>query len=116
MCGIYGRLDLARAIAPLEADRTAVDALRHRGPDDEGLWYGSRSCLGTRRLPVIALRTGPQPMFNEDGSVAGVFNGEIYNRLELRQELQKCGHQFATSSDTEVIVHGWEEWGEAVAD
>ncbi len=117
MCGIYGRLDLASPqIAPLEADRAAIALLRHRGPDDEGHWYGSRVCLGIRRLSVIDLSTGHQPMFNEDGRVAVVYNGEIYNYIELREELQSRGHRFTTDSDTEVIVHGWEEWGEKVAE
>jgi asparagine synthase (glutamine-hydrolysing) len=116
MCGIYGRLQLdAPAIAPVDADRFAIGALRHRGPDDEGFWYGSQVCLGMRRLSVIDLSTGHQPIFNEDRSICVVYNGEIYNFQELRQELQARGHRFATSSDTEVIVHGWEEWGEDVA-
>ena len=68
-----------------------------------------------RRLSVIDLSTGHQPIFNEDRSVCVVYNGEIYNFQELRQELLARGHQFTTSSDTEVIVHGWEEWGEDVA-
>jgi asparagine synthase (glutamine-hydrolysing) len=116
MCGIYGRLQLdGSGIAPLHADRLAISALRHRGPDDEGIWYGSQVCLGMRRLSVIDLSTGHQPIFNEDRSVCVVYNGEIYNFQELRQELAAAGHQFTTESDTEVIVHGWEQWGEDVA-
>jgi len=116
MCGIYGRLELATAqIAPLETDLLAINTLRHRGPDDEGHWYGSQVCLGMRRLSVIDLSTGHQPIFNEDRSVCVVYNGEIYNFQEIRQELESRGHCFTTDSDTEVIVHGWEEWGESVA-
>lgn len=117
MCGIYGRIELAASrIVPRDADRLALDAIRHRGPDDQGTWYGAGVCLGMRRLSVIDLVTGHQPIFNEDGTVAVVFNGEIYNFQEVRRELEARGHRFATSSDTEVIVHGWEEWGEAIAD
>jgi asparagine synthase (glutamine-hydrolysing) len=116
MCGIYGRLQLDGApIAPADADRLAISALRHRGPDDEGHWYGSQVCLGMRRLSVIDLSTGHQPIFNEDRTVCVVYNGEIYNFVELRKELEACGHRFITASDTEVIAHGWEEWGEDVA-
>jgi asparagine synthase (glutamine-hydrolysing) len=116
MCGIYGRLQLdGPSIAPVDADRLAIGALRHRGPDDQGFWYGSQVCLGMRRLSVIDLSTGHQPIFNEDRSVCVVYNGETYNFQELRQELQARGHRFVTTSDTEVIVHGWEEWGEDVA-
>src|SRR5258705_1439429 len=116
MCGIYGRLDISSAqIAPVDADRSAIALLRHRGPDDQGEWYGSQICLGMRRLSVIGLLTGHQPMFNEDRSVAVVYNGEIYNFIELRQELEGHGHRFVTDSDTEVLVHGWEQWGEELA-
>ena len=116
MCGIYGRLQFdAERIAPADADCLAIGALRHRGPDDEGYWYGSQVCLGMRRLSVIDLSTGHQPIFNEDRSVCVVYNGEIYNFVELRKELEACGHRFTTASDTEVIAHGWEEWGEDLA-
>src|SRR6266550_2598054 len=115
MCGIYGRLDLAAArIAPCEGDLRAIGRLRHRGPDDQGHWYGSQVCLGIRRLSVIDLAGGHQPIFNEDRSVCVVYNGETYNFQEIRNELEARGHRFATTSDTEVIVHGWEEWGEEV--
>jgi asparagine synthase (glutamine-hydrolysing) len=117
MCGIYGRLDLsAPRIAPEEVDRRAIGAIAHRGPDDEGSWYGSRVYLGMRRLSVIDLTTGHQPIFNEDQTVCVVYNGEIYNFAEVRRELEGHGHRFSTSSDTEVIVHGWEQWGEGIAD
>ena len=116
MCGIYGRVALTDApLAPSEADAAAVRALSHRGPDDEGHWRGPRAFLGMRRLSVIDLTTGHQPMSNEDGSVRLVYNGEIYNYRELRGDLEGHGHRFVTHSDTEVIVHGYEQWGEGVA-
>jgi len=117
MCGIYGRLNLtADHIEHLPADLLAVRRLQHRGPDDEGVWYGSRVFLGMRRLSVIDLSTGHQPISNEDGTITVVYNGEIYNFATIREELVSRGHRFTTHTDTEVIVHGYEEWGEAVLD
>ena len=90
--------------------------IRHRGPDDEGVWVDEGVALGMRRLSIIDLSTGHQPIHNEDRSVWIVFNGEIYNFRELRRELEAAGHRFYTSTDTEVIVHAYEEWGkEAIA-
>lgn len=113
MCGI---------VAAINFDRTAVDSrrlagmrdmLHHRGPDDEGLYVDGPVGLGHRRLSIIDLsETGHQPMSNEDGSVRVVFNGEIYNYLELTQSLKAKGHRFSSTSDTEVIVHQYEEEGE----
>ena len=91
-------------------------ALRHRGPDEEGFLSGdSRApglALGIRRLSIIDLAGGHQPLWNETKDVAVVFNGELYNYRDLRQRLALCGHRFATQSDTEILVHAWEEWGE----
>ena len=95
--------------------RKMTDAIAHRGPDDEGLWQDekARVCLGFRRLAIIDLAGGHQPMFTADGKLGIVFNGEIYNHAELRAELQARGHIFQTDhSDTEVLLHGWREWGE----
>ena len=114
MCGIYGRLDRQGEIARTPHDLLAVRRLTHRGPDDEGTWYGSRVFLGMRRLSVIDLAAGHQPMSNEDGSIQVVYNGEIYNFKDVRRELEAHGHVFTTHSDTEVIVHGYEQWGEGV--
>lgn len=88
-----------------------TDAVFHRGPDEGGAHIEPHVALGHRRLSIIDLATGQQPLFNEDGSVCVVFNGEIYNFPELVAQLEAAGHRFHTRSDTEVIVHGWEEWG-----
>ena len=90
--------------------------MRHRGPDDEGLFVDDSVALGMRRLSIIDLSGGHQPVFNEDGTVAVVFNGEIYNFQELRQTLESRGHAFRSGCDTEAIVHAYEEWGEDCVD
>ncbi|HEX6645475.1 MAG TPA: hypothetical protein VF037_12410, partial [Gemmatimonadales bacterium] len=111
MCGIAG-------YAGWDADAAELglmcDAIRHRGPDDEGLRAVDGSGLGMRRLSIIDVAGGHQPIANEDGTVHVVFNGEIYNHHELRRELERRGHRFATRSDTETIVHGYEEFGDDV--
>src|SRR5262249_47914872 len=89
------------------------DAQFHRGPDEGGLHVEPGIALAHRRPSIIDFSSGQQPLYNEDGAVAVIFNGEIYNFQELVPELTACGHTFRTHSDTEVIVHGWEEWGEA---
>ena len=106
MCGIYGRLERDGHIARTAYDQLAVSRLTHRGPDDEGMWYGGRCIIGMRRLSVIDLVSGHQPMASPDGQICVVFNGEIYNFMEVRRELESHGRRFATHSDTEVIVHG----------
>ncbi len=144
MCGICGIFHRDGKPVALSILRRMNESLRHRGPDGEGYYSNSDppfslhegrssfhgkspldSCLpplsgnvglAHRRLAIIDLSTGDQPLSNEDGSVWVVFNGEIYNFQELREELQSRGHRFRTRSDTEVIVHGWEEWGEAAAE
>ena len=88
------------------------ESQHHRGPDEGGLHLEPGVGLGHRRLSIIDLATGQQPLYNEDGSVVVVFNGEIYNYQELIPELSALGHVFRTRSDTEVIVHAWEAWGE----
>jgi len=114
VCGIAGIFDARgkRAI-----DRGLVErmnsSLHHRGPDAGGVHLEPGVALAHRRLSIIDLSTGQQPLYNEDGSVAVVFNGEIYNFQDLVKELIACGHTFRTRSDTEVIVHGWEQWGQA---
>ena len=97
--------------------RKMADRIRHRGPDSDGYFFdGDDVALGFRRLSIIDLSDGSQPMFNEDGSVAIVYNGEIYNFPEMREELIARGHIFKTRCDTEVIVHGYEEYGDGVVD
>src|SRR6266513_1486430 len=114
MCGITGIFDLsARRPMPRELVSRMNDSQLHRGPDELGLHFEPGLGLGHRRLSIIDLATGQQPLFNEDGSVVVVFNGEIYNYQALIPELTALGHVFRTKSDTEVIVHAWEAWGEA---
>ena len=91
--------------------KAMADTIRHRGPDDEGYYVSGPVALGFRRLSIIDLHTGHQPMSNEDGSIWIVFNGEIYNYQDLRTFLLEKGHVFKTRTDTEVIVHLYEEFG-----
>jgi len=108
ICGLFGSID-PRAGA--ETVRRMSDCMRHRGPDDEGFHTDPPAFLGFRRLSIIDLHTGHQPLANEDDSVWIAFNGEIYNHLELRAELEKKGHHYRTRTDTETIVHLYEEEG-----
>ena len=114
MCGISGIffLDESSLIDRALLERMN-DRLSHRGPDGSGLFFDPGVGLGHRRLSIIDLSTGAQPLANEDDSVWVTFNGEIYNFAALRSDLEAAGHVFRTHSDTEVIVHAWEEWGEA---
>jgi len=114
MCGICGILNYDKAHQVYESDvRKMCKVISHRGPDDEGVFAEYNIGLGMRRLSIIDLATGSQPISNEDNTVWIVFNGEIYNYRELRQDLQNKGHRFKTNSDTEVIVHAYEEYDEA---
>src|SRR5262245_33937455 len=88
-----------------------ADTIEHRGPDDNGYYVSGQVGLGFRRLAIIDLNTGHQPMSNEDGTISVVFNGEIYNYQDLAADLKARGHQFSTQTDTEVIVHAYEEFG-----
>lgn len=113
MCGISGIFDTqGQRDYPRHLIERVNDIQAHRGPDEAGLHIEPGLALGHRRLSVIDLATGQQPLSNEDDSVWVVFNGEIYNFQELALELQALGHRFRTRSDTEVIVHAWEAWGE----
>ncbi|WP_148206138.1 hypothetical protein [Thermococcus sibiricus] len=89
-----------------------TDFIKHRGPDDEGFFIDDNVGLGMRRLSIIDIEGGKQPIHNEDESIWIVFNGEIYNFPELKKELIERGHRFYTNTDTEVIVHAYEEYGE----
>jgi asparagine synthase (glutamine-hydrolysing) len=117
MCGIAGRLNFDPR-HPVDRDVLAAmtDAVAHRGPDASGYYHAPGIGLGHRRLSIIDLSTGDQPLANEDGTVQVVFNGEIYNFAEVRAELIGRGHRFRTGSDTEIIVHGYEEWGDSCVD
>ena len=112
MCGIVGILEFDRN-SHVDADvlHRMCAAMSHRGPDDDGFFIGGRIGLGMRRLSIVDLATGHQPMSNEDGSIWIVFNGEIYNHRTLREQLITQGHQYRTQSDTETIVHLYEEYG-----
>lgn len=112
MCGICGFIDGRGALDDSDGVLRAMNAaLVHRGPDDEGYFRDGSVALAMRRLSIIDLEGGHQPMANEDGRVRVVFNGAIYNFKELREDLESRGHTFRTRSDTEVIVHAYEEWG-----
>jgi len=117
MCGIFGilnlkgQLDVCRFGVP-----NSTDILRHRGPDDFGSYIDSSVYLGHRRLSIIDLKTGKQPIFNEDGSKCIIFNGEVFNFQEIRKDLETRGHHFSTNSDTETILHSYEEWGNSCVD
>ena len=112
MCGICGAyfdrsgLDVDRAMI----ERMCMEIV-HRGPDDDGMHFDTTVGLGMRRLSIIDLESGAQPVYNEDQSICTVFNGEIYNFRQLRDQLKNLGHRFVTRSDTEVIVHLYEEHG-----
>jgi asparagine synthase (glutamine-hydrolysing) len=111
MCGICGIFHFSGQPVDRELLGRMTFELRHRGPDGEGRFVSQEVGLGHRRLSIIDVAGGGQPIGNEDGTVQIVFNGEIYNFVELREELEKGGHVFKTRSDTEVIVHGYEQWG-----
>jgi asparagine synthase (glutamine-hydrolysing) len=111
MCGIAGIVAWRGSAPSRDALVRMCDALAHRGPDDAGYLVDGSVALGMRRLSIIDLVGGHQPIFNEDGTVAVVFNGEIYNYRELRTDLESKGHRFSTASDTEVVVHLWEQEG-----
>src|SRR3989338_7401080 len=117
MCGItvFLKLPNAKALGSPGAEALALrrmnQALFHRGPDDDGYFAEGPISLAVRRLKIIDLEGGAQPIFSEDKTVSVVFNGEIYNYVELRENLIKRGHRFTTQSDTEVLVHLYEEEG-----
>jgi asparagine synthase (glutamine-hydrolysing) len=113
MCGIAGIFNMNSAPVSISTLRNMTDAIAHRGPDGEGFYTDSFIGLGHRRLAIIDLTSaGHQPMSNEDGTVVISYNGEIYNFWKLRTELQALGHRFQSKTDTEVVVHAFEEWGE----
>lgn len=115
MCGIAGIVSLAEGVAAPQRDALTrmASALYHRGPDEFGIYRDDRAGLAHARLSIVDLKTGQQPMSDEGGTTWIVFNGEIFNFVELRKELVALGHHFRTTSDTEVIVQAWRAWGES---
>lgn len=109
MCGIVGFIDQNNEALKKDIIKKMAERIAHRGPDYQGLYVSGDVALGHRRLSIIDLSTGNQPIYNEDKSILVIFNGEIYNYQELKEQL--TNHKFVTSSDTEVLVHGYEEWG-----
>src|SRR5262249_9973310 len=113
MCGIAGIVSLEGLSEGTAQRATAMrDILTHRGPDEAGLHVDDRAALSHRRLSIVDLRTGQQPLANENETVWIAFNGEIYNHAEIRRDLEARGHQYKTKSDTETIVHAYEQWGD----
>jgi asparagine synthase (glutamine-hydrolysing) len=113
MCGIAGIINFDKPTVSLETLQRMVRTLQHRGPDEEGFYLKAPMAMGMRRLSIIDLDSGKQPIQNEDGSIHVIFNGEIYNHQEIRNELLQKGHVFTTKTDTEAIVHAYEEYGES---
>jgi len=117
MCGIYGQFNFRDGAPVVDRElRQATRTIAHRGPDDEGFYLSGPIGLGFRRLSIIDLAGGHQPMTDQQRTVWVVFNGEIYNFAELRAQPEARGHVFQTRSDTEVLVHGYKEWGEDLFD
>ena len=113
MCGIAGIINLSERRDPptVELLQSMIGAIRHRGPDEYGLYKDTHAGLVHARLSIVDLKTGQQPMTNEDGTLWIIFNGEIFNFVELKIELESLGHRFQTHSDTEIILHAFESWG-----
>ena len=118
MCGIAGWLELSadHRTDPQAVLHSMCDKIEHRGPDSEGIWTDARIALGMRRLSIIDLHTGEQPVFSCDGSVVVMMNGELYNYREVRRDLESRGHKFVTNTDTEILPHLYEEYGAALVD
>src|SRR3982751_559887 len=117
MCGIAGIV--SSHLLDVDAPSRALamrDVLAHRGPDEAGLHCDAHAALAHRRLSIVDLSSGQQPLSNEDGSIWVIFNGEIYNHADIRRELEAHGHVYRTKSDTETLVHAYEQWGEACVD
>src|SRR5437762_2644515 len=117
MCGIAGMMDLeGRRPAPAAALRAMAESLFHRGPDEDGFLEQPGLGLASRRLSIVGLADGRQPIFNEDRSVAVVYNGELFDYPEVREELRRRGHKLRTHADTEILPHLYEDHGEGLLD
>ncbi len=117
MCGIAGFVGPQGLPADAASIATRMrDVITHRGPDEAGLYCDTHAALAHRRLSIVDLSSGQQPLANEDGQIRVVFNGEIYNHADIRRELESLGHQYRTKSDTETIVHAYEQWGDDSVD
>lgn len=116
MCGIAGYVTFSPPAEPESVLRRMTDTIRHRGPDGEGYYRDEFALLGHRRLSIIDLATGAQPITNESGDLQIIYNGEIFNHADLREELASRGHVYRTRSDTETILHAYEEWGPGCVD
>jgi asparagine synthase (glutamine-hydrolysing) len=116
MCGICGVIGIESKDASESLVRRMMAAMIHRGPDEEGILLASPVAAGMQRLSIVDLAGGSQPVWNETGTLAVLYNGEIYNFMNLRAELESAGHKFRTRSDTEIVVHAYEEWGERCAE
>ena len=114
MCGFVGYVN--KESDKKDNIKKMADLIAHRGPDSEGYYTDETIALGFRRLSIIDLNNGSQPIYNEDKSKVIVFNGEIYNFQELREDLIEKGHKFNTNTDTEVLIHGYEEYNEGILD
>lgn len=115
LCGFTGEI-IDRDQRSKEVIKTMTDKITHRGPDSSGFFVNQDIAMGFRRLSIIDLEAGDQPIYNEDKTLVLTFNGEIYNYRELREELLAKGHVFATHADSEVLIHGFEEWREGLLD
>ena len=114
MCGFVGYINKEKN--KNETIKKMADLIAHRGPDSEGYYCDENIALGFRRLSIIDLKSGSQPIYNEDKTKVIIFNGEIYNFESLREELIEEGHTFTTKTDTEVLLHGYEQWQENLLD
>ena len=110
MCGIVGFVD-ENISEKQDTLKSMMECIKHRGPNSSGTLIDGDVAIGFRRLSIIDVANGMQPIYNEDKTKAVVFNGEIYNYVEIREELVSLGHIFTTATDTEVLIHGFEEWG-----
>lgn len=110
MCGFAGYIHTEKEMNHAEIIKDMCDRIAHRGPDDADYYVDDGISLGFRRLSIIDLDGGRQPIYNEDKNLVLLFNGEIYNYQELREELINAGHKFYTNTDSETLVHGYEEW------